>query len=208
MSFFGRAMALANALGAATGVLSLVSLIRQGLAFDLIAPFQTMLNWYGAAMNAVFDPLSPFVQLALGYIGNFVPWDLTLHPHWKHVLVLIAVLLGPTARGAIRFHDWHHLAVCVCFPIGASVLFGLLPMPQTTLGALALGGFAILASVMFLIVGSVVSTAIRALMSGVSFSQAARPAAWRDVAVSVSVVIVGTVIFIALNAGLSALGFQ
>jgi hypothetical protein len=82
--------------------LAIVALARHAfVTWSLTAPMSLIIDAYHATMQVLFGWAQPYMQAALTWIGSFIGWRPTLHPHWRDVFVVIALLGIGTARASL-----------------------------------------------------------------------------------------------------------
>lgn len=73
------------------GTLSIVALLQSALSIGVGPTLMLVLENYERATSIVFGWAEPFVTPLVDAIGGWLHVDLVLHPHWKHVFVLLGV---------------------------------------------------------------------------------------------------------------------
>lgn len=81
-------------LGLIFSTLSIVMLVKQGFDVGFAASLETILIFYDEAVHKLFGWAEPGIRAWFAALG----WDLQLHPHWKHVVVLYWLYFGAQAR--------------------------------------------------------------------------------------------------------------
>lgn len=85
---------VASLLSFAAGVLSLVLLLRQGLELGFVAPLAAILHYYERAVDLALG----WAHAPLAGLIGLLPWELSLEPHWKHILVPMWLYVGADCR--------------------------------------------------------------------------------------------------------------
>ena len=114
-------------LGIVFGIMSLVLLVEQGFDVGFSSAFGTVVDQYESSMDVLFGPAEPFLTNLLESTG----FDLELHPHWKHVLVIMSFYFGAVARVLWRFYKTQEER----FYIALLTTWGLLLAFAASLGA-------------------------------------------------------------------------
>jgi hypothetical protein len=83
---------VATLLGNLAGALSLALLVKQGLSEGLVAPLQTLFDYYDAIIQFLLGWATTYV----GPVGTFLAHgaghkDFVLSPDWKHIFVALAI---------------------------------------------------------------------------------------------------------------------
>jgi hypothetical protein len=92
-------------LGVLFGAVSIVMLAVHGFQVGLVPALEPLVEFYEKATQAVFGWAEPWINSALAWAREWIGYDLTIHPHWKHVLVLLMlyfsrnVAITRTTRG-------------------------------------------------------------------------------------------------------------
>lgn len=116
-------------LGVLAGTPSIISIIQMVyVEGQLIAPIQSVMDAYTQTLEVLGAVAEPWIHPFLTWIGGLFGWDLTLHPHWRPIFVLMMVYAISYARGVLR-DDLH--------PINTSA--GLLMVPCVAIGTILAG---------------------------------------------------------------------
>lgn len=107
----GSIWAVASAIGAAVGILSVVLLFKQGFDIGFAAPLQVALEWYNEAVSALLTPLQPFATQAVSALSAMIGKQLVLTPEWKHMVMLTGVLTGAILRSNAKVFKYFGLGV-------------------------------------------------------------------------------------------------
>lgn len=75
----------------AIGVLSLVLLIKQGWDLGLIAPLETLIEYYRRLMDVLFGWSEPCIRDMLHWLQGATGITLHLSPEWKHLFFLLGI---------------------------------------------------------------------------------------------------------------------
>lgn len=183
-----------TALTIAAGALSLTMLVKQGIDLGSFAyPLQTCLDWYNTAINFALGWAEPYLAQLAVTLRDLTGLDLKLSPGWKHVLVASLTLFG----GVSRMSFANGRPGVGLFALGAALLsalwFAFLPVE---IPAWVLIGF-----VGLMLANLTLFSAIELLRGKVDSA--------RDDLTSLGnlyAVPLGTIIFIATNAGLKLAG--
>jgi hypothetical protein len=86
--------------------LAIVSLYRHAFPLrSLSAPMDAVLSGYGAIMRALLGWIERPLQEMLTWVGGSIEWRPRLHPHWRDMLVVVAVW-----NGALMWERWRVFA--------------------------------------------------------------------------------------------------
>lgn len=92
-------MGIFRVMGVVAGTLSLVMLLKLGLVTGgYVGPLLIAVDYYEAWTHALTGWLEPYIQLALSGLQASFDLHLSLHPHWKHILLLMWLYFGADAR--------------------------------------------------------------------------------------------------------------
>src|SRR5262245_57964857 len=80
---------VATVLGLITGILSVLSLLREFWDFGPIAPFKAMLEFYQQFLNALLGWLDAPLRRLIVKLQEWTNIRWSLAPGWKHVFVLM-----------------------------------------------------------------------------------------------------------------------
>jgi hypothetical protein len=133
-------------------------LTQQAFDYAFGATFTTLLEKYDDWSEVVVLAVGPLVHLCADWLRVWFDWPLTLHPHWKHIMIVLslymtnyisnnvserprnavalAVVLVPLAAlGAAGFGLTFERApqIALLFPVLALVLFAIAASASTTL---------------------------------------------------------------------------
>lgn len=104
---FGMAVRL---LAIALGVMSALLLAKDGLNVALSDFLDNVLNVYNGGLEYVaLLVLGPAITAAFAALRDWFELSLQLHPHWKHVTVLLWLHLGSAARHQDEYEGPHAL---------------------------------------------------------------------------------------------------
>ena len=84
-----RAWKVASVLGLVTGVLSVVSLLRQFWDFGPVPPIQLMLEYYQQFLHAVLGWADAPLRTLVHHLQERINVRMNLSPGWKHVFLLM-----------------------------------------------------------------------------------------------------------------------
>ena len=76
-------------LGRIVGALSVTILIKHGFEFGVSRTFDLVFTYYDALLGLLFSWVEPYISVGLTWLGDLFSLNLNLHPHWKHIFVLI-----------------------------------------------------------------------------------------------------------------------
>jgi hypothetical protein len=85
-------------LGVLAGAMSLVALAWKGFDIGFGPTALLVLGYYERFVHVLFGWAEPLIRTQLEMLRTFLGWDLELHPHWKHVFLLMWLYFGATAR--------------------------------------------------------------------------------------------------------------
>ena len=86
--------------------LAIVSLARHAFPLrSLSAPMDLILAAYTATMRLLLGWAEPHLQGLLTWLGSHIAWRPTLYPHWRDMLVVVAIW-----NGAIVWARWRAFA--------------------------------------------------------------------------------------------------
>jgi hypothetical protein len=85
-------------IGRVGAVLSMVGWARAGFHFELGPILLAALEKYEKLVNFLLGWADPYISIALKKIAEWFGWHLHLHPHWRHVFVLIGLYCFRGAR--------------------------------------------------------------------------------------------------------------
>jgi hypothetical protein len=117
-------------LGVLFGAVSIVMLAVHGFQVGLVPAFEPLVEFYERAAQATLGWAEPLINAALASAREWIGYDLAIHPHWKHVLVLLMlyfsrnVAITRTTRGpasAIVRAIWA-IVVAVLTSVGVGVV--------------------------------------------------------------------------------------
>jgi hypothetical protein len=118
--------------------LGIIALARHAfVTWSMSAPLALVMASYNATMQLLFGWAHPYLQAALTWLGSFIGWRPTLHPHWKDVFVVIS-LIGVSAGRT----NWGQLntEMYVAWSVGpilgaavAAIAAGVLPLQSPDL---------------------------------------------------------------------------
>jgi hypothetical protein len=139
-------------LGMIFGAVSIVMLAVHGFQVGLVPALEPLVAFYEKTTQVVFGWAEPWINSALASAREWIGYNLTVHPHWKHVLVLLIlyfsrnVAITRTTRGlasAIVRAIWAvFVAVLTSVGVGvialahdfqSSALIALIPVAGVTL---------------------------------------------------------------------------
>lgn len=84
--------------------LAIVALARHAfVTWSLSAPMALIMEAYNATMQVLLGWAHPYLQAALTWIGSWIGWRPTLYPHWRDVLVIVALLNAGMMKGVPRW---------------------------------------------------------------------------------------------------------
>jgi|CXWL01.1.fsa_nt_gi hypothetical protein len=90
----------AGIIGAVCGAISIVLLVRQAVDIGLVAPLQTMLDWYRAAIDLLLSPIAPAAESGMRWLQQRFPDLVDPSPDWKHYLVIGVAMYGAASRAS------------------------------------------------------------------------------------------------------------
>lgn len=73
--------------GYSMNVLSLVSLVEEGLDFGVSAPLDSILKHYEKVVERLLGRTEPYLRYGLERLRDIIGFDLRLFAHWKHFFV-------------------------------------------------------------------------------------------------------------------------
>ena len=76
-------------LGFLISLFSTLRLIRLGFTVSFVEPFRVMLDWYQATLELLLGWADPLLKQFLKSMRAWLPIDLPIYPHWKHIFVLM-----------------------------------------------------------------------------------------------------------------------
>lgn len=77
--------------GRILGGLSLVALLSYGFEHGFGPVFSIILDYYEKLLLALFGRAEPFINGWLSQLSQYFGWPMKLHPHWKHIFVLLGI---------------------------------------------------------------------------------------------------------------------
>ncbi|MEA2976203.1 MAG: hypothetical protein QOF19_1723 [Alphaproteobacteria bacterium] len=73
--------------GTAVSVLSFIYFVHNGFNIGIGPTLSILIGYYDQIVSFFLGSLKPYIEIALRSLG----WPITLHPHWKHIFVLLAL---------------------------------------------------------------------------------------------------------------------
>jgi hypothetical protein len=70
-------------------VASVISLIRHGFGLSLGTILQFLVDNYEWLVAFAVSPVEPYIRSFVSWIAYKLDWKILLHPHWRHILVLL-----------------------------------------------------------------------------------------------------------------------
>lgn len=89
---------VASAIGIVLASLSLVTLTRLAIDIGLSAPIHAMLEYYDTLVTSAFAWADPIAKITVNYFSNLFRLRLNIDPAWKHILVLLWLYFSADAR--------------------------------------------------------------------------------------------------------------
>jgi hypothetical protein len=118
---------LFNILSAVMSALAIVALARRAfVAWSLTVPMALIMDAYAAIRDALLEWADPYLQAALTWLGSWIGWRPTLYPHWRDVLVIVALWVAAHIRAWLQNGRWAPsvllalFAACLTITLGAS----------------------------------------------------------------------------------------
>ena len=128
---------LPTSLSIVLSTLGILALARHAfVTWSVSAPLELVMAAYNATMQLLLGWAHPYLQAALTWLGSFIGWRPTLHPHWRDVFVVAGLLGVGLARAAWRQRKFHYLYSAASFVVGALVMAliaGMLPLQSNDL---------------------------------------------------------------------------
>lgn len=89
-------------IGSIIGIMHIVGLIKAGFNVDVYEPFRLVLEDYNRFVAALFSNFEPPLRDLVKHLGAYFNWNLALFPHWRHILVLMFLIIGASVGVAWR----------------------------------------------------------------------------------------------------------
>jgi hypothetical protein len=77
-----------------------MALVRHGFNYGFSPTLQLMLDAYENTTRFFLGWTEPYIRGLITGLRNFVGWDLTLYPHWKHIFLLMMLYFGARLKAA------------------------------------------------------------------------------------------------------------
>jgi hypothetical protein len=133
---------VSTTLGVVLGALSVVKLVQHGLHYGLGPTLQIVVDYYEHFTRVMLGWAEPYIREQLVSLSGLLSWTPHLHPHWKHIFVLMGLYFFRAAgnafragyRGTALFRTLWGLAIAAVASVGA----GTVPIAQDDIWANAL----------------------------------------------------------------------
>lgn len=83
-----------NLLGVIMSALSILLLIQHGFKVGFVETLKSIFEYYEYWIWVLFGWIDPYIKKLLIILNNYLQFDLTLYPHWRHLYVLTSIYVG------------------------------------------------------------------------------------------------------------------